>query len=54
MHIARLVIDKDNHIIGEERLLEDEKQRFRDVTQGMDGAIYTVTDQGKLYRIGKK
>ncbi|MBU1822586.1 MAG: PQQ-dependent sugar dehydrogenase [Bacteroidetes bacterium] len=54
MHIARLVIDKDNRIIGEERLLEDEKQRFRDVHQGQDGALYAVTDQGKLYRIGKK
>lgn len=54
MHIARLVIDKDNRIIGEERLLEDEKQRFRDVHQGQDGALYAVTDQGKLYRISKK
>ena len=54
MHIVRIVIDKDNRVVGEERLLEDQKQRFRDVTQGMDGALYTVTDQGKLYRIGKK
>lgn len=54
MHIARLVIDKNNKVIGEERLLEDETQRFRDVTQGLDGAIYAVTDQGRLYRIGKK
>jgi aldose sugar dehydrogenase len=52
MHIARLSI-KDNKIIGEERLLSDEKQRFRDVTQGSDGALYAVTDQGKLYKIDK-
>lgn len=52
-HIARLVIE-NNRVAGEERLLADEKQRFRDITQGKDGALYTVTDQGRLYRIGKK
>jgi glucose/arabinose dehydrogenase len=54
MHIARLVIDKNNKVIGEERLLSEEFQRFRDVHQGQDGALYAVTDQGRLYRIGKK
>ena len=53
MHIARLVI-KDNKIIGEERLLADEHQRFRDLIQGRDHAFYAITDQGKLYRVGKK
>jgi aldose sugar dehydrogenase len=53
MHIIRLVI-KDNKVVGEERLLEGEKQRFRDITQGTDGALYSVTDQGRLYRIFKK
>lgn len=52
-HIARLVID-NNKVVGEERLLSDEKQRFRDITQGKDGALYAVTDQGRLYRIGKE
>lgn len=52
-HIARLVI-KENKVIGEERLLENEKQRFRDVADGPDGALYAVTDSGRLYRIGKK
>lgn len=51
-HIARLVI-KDNKVVGEERLLVDEVQRFRDITQGEDGALYAVTDQGRLYRVGK-
>lgn len=51
-HIARLVI-RDNKVVGEERLLADESQRFRDITQGNDGALYTVTDQGRLYRVGK-
>ena len=52
-HIARLAIT-NNRVTGEERLLADEKQRFRDITQGTDGALYTVTDGGRLYRIGKK
>jgi aldose sugar dehydrogenase len=52
-HIARLVI-RNNRVVGEERLLAGENQRFRDVTQGNDGALYAVTDGGRLYRIGKK
>jgi aldose sugar dehydrogenase len=53
MHICRIVIENDK-VVGEERLLSDESQRFRDITQGIDGALYAITDQGKLYRIGKK
>ena len=52
-HIARLVIE-NNKVTGEERLLADEKERFRDITEGRDGALYAVTDGGKLYRIYKK
>lgn len=52
-HIARLVIE-NNKVVGEERLLKEERQRFRDVTQGVDGALYAVTDEGRLYWIGKK
>lgn len=52
-HIARLVI-QNNKVVGEERLLADEGERFRDVQQGRDGALYAVTDGGKLYRIAKK
>ena len=51
-HIDRLVIE-NNKVVGEERLLADESQRFRDITEGKDGALYAVTDQGRLYRIGK-
>jgi glucose/arabinose dehydrogenase len=53
MHIARLVIE-NNKVVGEERLLADQYQRFRDITQGKDGALYAITDQGRLYRIDKK
>jgi glucose/arabinose dehydrogenase len=53
MHICRLVIES-NKVTGEERLLAGENQRFRDVIQGTDSALYAITDQGRLYRIGKK
>lgn len=52
-HIVRLVI-KDNKVIGEERILAKESQRFRDVAVGKDGVLYAVTDAGRMYRIKKK
>ncbi len=52
-HIARIIL-KDNKVIGEERLLAGEGQRFRDITQGKDGALYAITDMGRLYKIDKK
>jgi glucose/arabinose dehydrogenase len=53
MHIIRLVI-KDDKVVGEERLLVDEKQRFRALAVGKDGALYAVTDAGRLYKVNKK
>ena len=52
MHIVRLVIE-NNKVIGEERLLGDKKERFRDVAY-FNGMLYAVTDGGSLYRISKK
>ncbi len=52
-HINRIVI-KDNKVVGEERLLLDQKERFRDVLNGMDGNLYGITDSGKLYKVSKK
>ena len=52
-HIIRLVIDNStNRVIGEEKLLVDERQRFRHIVQGPDNALYATTDQGRLYRFG--
>jgi len=51
-HIARLVI-KNNKVIAEERLLKDKNERWRSLVTGKDGALYGVTDNGNLYRIGK-
>lgn len=52
-HIARLVIE-DNKVVAEERLLAKEGQRFRDVVQGNDEALYAITDAGRVYKIAKK
>ncbi|WHF50806.1 PQQ-dependent sugar dehydrogenase [Chryseobacterium gotjawalense] len=51
--VIRLVI-KANKVVGEEWLLEDQNERFRDVHNGQDGNLYAITDSGKLYRISKK
>ena len=52
MHIVRLVI-QNNKVVGEERLLTGMGERFRDVAYH-NGMLYTVTDNGNLYRISKK
>jgi glucose/arabinose dehydrogenase len=53
MHMIRLVIE-NNKVVGEERLLADQKERWRCITIGKDGAIYAGTDSGKLYKITRK
>jgi len=52
-HIIRLVIE-NNRVKGEERLLADKNERFRDVLgRHPNQSLYTVTDSGKIYRISK-
>jgi len=51
-HIIRLAIT-NNKVTGEERLLAGEGQRFRDITQGTDNALYAITDAGRLYRLDR-
>lgn len=51
-HIARLVI-RDNKVVGEERLLSEKRERFRDIAYAND-MLYAVTDNGNLYRISRK
>lgn len=51
-HIARLVI-RNNKVVGEERLLVDKQERFRDVAYH-NGMLYAVTDNGGLYKVSKK
>jgi aldose sugar dehydrogenase len=51
-HIARLVI-VNNKVVGEERLLADKNERFRDLAY-FNGMLYAVTDNGNLWRISKQ
>jgi glucose/arabinose dehydrogenase len=50
--LVRLEV-RDGKIVGEERMLEGEYGRIRDVQQGPDGAIYLLTDEddGQLLRL---
>lgn len=53
-HIAHLVIRGDK-VVGEERLLQDQRQRIRDVEQGPDGALWAITDDdGRMIRIAPR
>lgn len=51
-HICRLVI-VNNKVVGEEKLLADKSERFRDLAYH-NGMLYAVTDNGNLYRVSKK
>lgn len=50
--LVRIVL-KDQRVVGEERLLTDRGERFREVIQGPDGALYLLTDasDGKLLKL---
>lgn len=48
--IVRVILDGDM-VLAEEHILTSEKQRFRDVAQGIDGSLYAITDAGRLYQI---
>jgi glucose/arabinose dehydrogenase len=52
-HLIRLAL-KNDRVTGEEWLLQGLGERFRALTQGKDGALYVITDGGKLYRVAKK
>lgn len=52
-HIVRLVIDANNKVVAEERLMADKNQRVRDIANHPNGSLYAVTDEGNLYRIGQ-
>ncbi len=47
---------KGDRVIGEEWLLQDLKQRIRDVRVGPDGAVYVATDDsdGKVLKLVPK
>jgi len=53
--LVRLVLDRNDRVVVEERLLTDLNQRIRGVAEGPDGAIYALTDgnTGKILRLTK-
>lgn len=51
-HIDRIIL-KNDKVVGEERLLEDMGERFRDVLNGNNGSLYAITDSGKLIKISQ-
>ena len=51
MALWRLTLS-GNTVIAQERLLASRGERLRDVRQGADGALYLLTDNGKLLRYG--
>ena len=50
--LVRLVLENDR-VIFEERLLQDQHMRIRDVVEGPEGALYLLTDEegGKLLQL---
>lgn len=51
-HLRRLVI-KNNKVIEQEELLNDQGQRFRNIRTGPDGALYYSGDSGMIGRLVK-
>ena len=50
-YINRIVLDDEDKVIKEERLLESLDERIRALAQSLDGWLYFSTDSGKIYRI---
>jgi glucose/arabinose dehydrogenase len=53
--LVRLRIE-NGKVAGEEHLLADRGKRVRDVRQGLDGALYIVTDEsdGELWKLAPR
>ena len=52
-HLERIVLNDDGDEIARESLLNEQRQRIRDVRQGPDGLLYVLTEEnnGALLRI---
>ena len=54
MHLNRIVLDKDNNVIKEERLLQELEERIRNVIQSSNGKLYISSDSGNIYALSSK
>lgn len=52
-HLNRIVLNKNNEVIKEERLLENLSERIREVIQSPRGNIYISTDSGNIFRLSR-
>lgn len=52
-HVRRVDLDDAGAVVGQMTLLADREERYRDIRQGPDGAIYLLTDapDGALLRV---
>jgi glucose/arabinose dehydrogenase len=50
-HLNRVTLNEEGEAIGEERLLEDLKERIRALAQSPQGWLYFSTDSGRIYVI---
>jgi len=50
-HLNRIVIDKNNNVVKEERLLQELDERIRSIIEGKNGKLYISTDSGNIYRL---
>ena len=51
--LDRLTLSGEN-VVSEEPLLVDQHSRIRDVRMGPEGAVYVLTDNGKLLKLTPK
>ncbi len=52
--LDRLTLDGNDKVVSEEPLLVDQHSRIRDVRIGPEGAVYVITDEGKLMMLTPK
>jgi len=52
-HLNRIVLNKNNKVIKEERLLKKLGERIRNVIQSPQGDLFISTDTGSIYKITK-
>jgi len=50
-HLNRVVLDKNDKVLKEERLLKNLEERIRNVIEGPKGYIYISTDSGKIIKL---
>ncbi len=50
-HLNRIILNKKNKVIKEDRILKNLNERIRDIIQDKKGKIYISTDSGNIYSL---